>query len=359
MASDVDLIEIGGHKMRPDNAVPGMLVFRDTKAENIIKRGYGPADIEGVHTEAKMLRLMEDTGFTPKLYEEHDDYIVQEDLGEQEEMKEVHDGELFRRESARFLMILREKRIRHGDLTGANLFIRNDRPIFIDWQQSSLFDEDDPYEKRSLTDSYFFWRTIQSFPSKLHPTPDTPRVIRRWMACLGSMGGFGKKKSMPEGNVVGKTLLDLGCFQGDFSALAAAEGMIPTGVDMGGFRTGEDSIAIAIETWKGKAGAFNKINIMDWKDFEYDAVLMFSTWAYIYNEYGQDTAYGLISRIMDQCGVLFFETQLAGDGPGQDYLVTDDDVGNMLGQFGIPNPIGTFHVAGRPANRTVWQVKPK
>lgn len=345
-------VEIGGHKMRPDNAEPGMLVFRDEE-RGIIKRGYGPADIEGVHTEAKMLRIMEGTGFTPKLYEEGDDYIVQEDLGKQ--VYDIHDGELLRRESARFLMTIREKRIRHGDLTGANLFIKNDRPIFIDWQQSSFFDDPDPYEKRSLTDSYFFWRTMQSFPSKLHPTPDTPRVIRRWMAVSGALGGFAKRKGHP-GPLVGKTLLDLGCFQGDFSALAAADGMIPTGIDMGGFRTGEDSIAIAEEMWRGKAGTFQKINIMDVRNFEYDAVLMFSTWAYIYNEYGQDAAYGLIRRIMDQCGSLFFETQLAGDGPGQAYLVTDDDVGNMLGQFGVPNPIGTFHVAGRPANRTVWRV---
>lgn len=348
-------VEIGGHKMRPDNAEPGMLVFRDSE-RGIIKRAYGPADIEGVHTEARMLRLMEDTGFVPKLYEEHEDYIVQEDLGEQ--TYDVHDGELLRRESAKFLMTLREKRIRHGDLTGANLFIRNDRPIFIDWQQSSLFDEPDPYEKRSLSDSYFFWRTMQSYPSKLQATPDTPRVIRRWMAVLGSLGGFAKRKGS-DGPLVGKTLLDLGCFQGDFGALAAADGMLPMGVDMGGFRTGEDSIAIARELWEGYPGEFTKTNIIDWRNFEYDVILMFSTWAYIYNEYGQDTAYGLLRRIMDQCGTLFFETQFAGDGPGQAYLVTDDDVGNMLGQFGVPNPIGTFHVTGRPANRTVWQVKPK
>lgn len=353
---DMSEVEIGGHLMRPDNAQPGLTVFRTEKG--VLKRAYGPADIEGVQTEARMLKLMSGTGFAPELYEEGEDYILQEDLGVQAEMQSVHDGELLRRESARFLMTIRERKIRHGDLTGANVFIREDRPIFVDWQQSCLFGEPDPYEKRSLSDSYFFWRTMQSYKSKLHPTPDTPRVIRRWMACLGVMGGFGKRKGNP-GSVVGKTLLDLGCFQGDFGALAAAEGMLPMGVDQGGFRQGEDSIAIAQEMWVGTPCQFTKTNIMDWRDFEYDVVLLFSTWAYVYNDYGQDMAYGLIARILEQCGVLFFETQLEGDGPGQKYLVTDDDVGNMLGQFGIPNPIGTFHVAGRPANRTVWQVKPK
>lgn len=350
-----DEVEIGGHLMRPDNAKPGLLVFRSERG--IIKRAYGPADLIGLHNEAAMLQRMEGTGFAPKLYEEGGDYIIQEDLGVQAEMQKVDDGELLRRNSARFLMKLRELRIRHGDLTGANVFIINDRPVFVDWQQSCLFDSPDPYEKRSLSDSYFFWRTMQSYPSKLHPTPDTPRVIRRWMACLGAMGGFGKSASRPEGNVIGKTLLDLGCFQGDFCALAAAEGMIPMGVDQGGFRTGEDSIAIARELWPELL--FQKGNIIDWKGFQYDAVLLFSTWAYIYNDYGQAIAYALFEEIMSQCGSLFFETQLAGDGPGPKFLVTDDDVGNMLGQFGTPNPIGTFHVAGRPANRTVWQVKPK
>ncbi len=47
----------------------------------------------------------------------------------------------------------------------------------------------------------------------------------------------------------------------------------------------------------------------------------------------------------------------AGDGPGPKHLVTDDDVGNMLGQWGNPKPCITIPVVGRPASRTVWMVR--
>lgn len=338
---------IGGHRKQPTNDGPGLDVIRETRG--IVKRAYTEGDLIGIRNEARMLKELRGTGFAPELLEEGDDYIVQEDLGESQP---VRDGEVLRQNATRLLWTLRQHRIRHGDLTGGNIIIKGDRPIAIDFQQSHFFDEP-AQDKRKLSDSYFLWRVIQSISAELHPTPDSPRIIRRWMAVLGSLGGLTLGSPLE-----GKTLLDLGCFQGDFCAMAAAEGMLATGVDRGGFRQGEDSINLALSLWADREDVvnFEHLDILDVDSFRYDAVLLFSTWAYIHNEYGKEKAFDLLDRIVAQCGTFFFETQLAGDGPGPDFLVTDDDVGNMLGQFGTPQPLVTIPVTGRPAERTVWKV---
>ena len=194
---------------------------------------------------------------------------------------------------------------------------------------------------------------MQSFPAKLHPTPDTPRVMRRWMAVVGALGGWSYKSPL-----AGRRFIDLGCFQGDFCALAAAEGMKAVGIDMGGFQEGGDSIARGNELWEGIPVELIKMNIIDLKpeDVSAEIVIMFSTWPYIFNDYGLEKAYNLLKMIINNCDVFFFETQLAGDGPGPDHLVTDDDVANMLGTWGNPQPLITIPVVGRPASRTVWKV---
>ncbi len=347
------MVPIGGHRAS-SGVGPGVHVFRMGNGV-IRKEAHTPEDVLGLRNEARLLRILGGTGIAPKMFDEGDDWITQEDLGESES---VQDGENFRRNAAHTLWTLREHKIRHGDLTGVNVIIKDDWPRLIDFAQSNLFDEPIP-DKRKLSDSYYLWRTVSSFPSVEHPTPDTPRVIRRWLAVLGALEGL-----RPDNPLVGKTLLDLGCFQGDFCAMAAADGMVATGVDSGGFQSGENSIQRAIDLWDGmRVGTlvrgcfFYQQNIMDWTQFGYDAVFLFSTWAYILNDYGRDAAFALLDRIVKSCGVLFFETQLAGDGPGPDFLVTDDDVANMLGQFGSPQPLVTIPVAGRPASRTVWQVK--
>lgn len=338
---------LGGHRAQPLNDGPGLDVIREEGA--VVKRAHTPGDIEGIRTEARLLRALSGSGFAPELIAEETDYITEEDLGDSEP---VHDGELFRQNATRLLWTLREHGIRHGDLTGVNIIIKGDKPMAIDFQQSHLFDEPAP-DKRKLSDSYYLWRVVAGTPSELHPTADSPRVARRWLAVIGGLGGLALGNPL-----VGKRLLDLGCFQGDFCAMAAADGMVATGVDAGGFRQGENSIAKAREIWSymGDRCIFVQADIMECKGFKYDAVLLFSTWAYIVKDHGLEPAMKLLKNIVDQSGCLFFETQLAGDGPGPDFLVTDDDVGNMLGQFGVPQPLATIPVTGRPASRTVWKV---
>lgn len=331
-------IHIGGHTT-PEGS-PGLEVVREN--DRIVKRAFNPSDAEGLRREGLMLQRLAPTGYAPKLLEYEEGRIVEEDLGDGQP---IQDGEKFRRECIYLLDALHSCNVRHGDLTQPNIIVRDDRPYAIDFQQSNFYDEGPP-QKRPLSDSYFLYRWAAE-------QYDTPRVLRRWLAVLGDLGGYAPTLPLRE-----RTLLDLGCYAGDFCGLAAVEGMRAVGVDTGHFTTEIDSIAEAGKLWDKlhRIPTFRRMNIMEVEDFSFDVVLLFSTWAYICNDYGREEAFELLNRITKACGVLYFETQLAGDGPGPDFLLTEDDVANMLGQFGVPTPLATISVAGREAARTVWKV---
>ncbi len=345
---------IGGHRQPNNGESPGSLgleVYRTEKG--ILKEAHCEADIVGLANEARMLRFLEGDNVAPAVLDQGEDWLLQEDLGKNQV---VQDGEAFRRNAIRLLWTLRERNISHADLTGVNLIIRNDQPIAIDFQQSHLFTEERWPGQRTLCDAYYLWRFIAGTPSVQHPTPDTPRIARRWNNILASLTGHSWKHDL-----VGKTFIDFGCFQGDFVAMAACEGMNAHGIDQGGFRQGENSIEIARELWDYMGGPvrFTQMNIMDWPQLGLpaDVGMMFSTWPYIVQERGREAAENLLGQIIEACGVFFFETQLKGDGPGPDFLLDDADVANMLGQWGKVEDICTISVTGRPASRTVWRVE--
>jgi predicted Ser/Thr protein kinase len=341
---------IGGHE--------GLIVRRTS--EGIRKIASGPnleVNLQGLMNEARMLRLMEGTGFAPRLYAVGDDWILQEDVGETLQQGAdtnrtiVIDSERFRRNCARLLLALRDREIRHGDITAPNIAIgRNDQPIALDWQESHLFHEPRK-SKHFSSDSFLLWRTASSAPSQIYPTPDTPRIIRRWSLVRDDLGG-----GSGTDNLKGKTLLDLGCFMGDFCGMAIADGMRAIGVDRGGFNTDvPDSITEARKLWDSRA-QFLKGDILDLDSYEADAVLLFSTWSYIIQEYGQERADDLLGLIVAEASVLYFEMQLYGDGPGPAWATCDDDVHNHLSRFGKVVALGSFPVTGRPATRTIWRV---
>ena len=304
-----------------------------------------------------MLRLMDDSGYTPMVTLEGSNGIEQEDMGDTEPPT---DGELFRRNCIKMLATIRARGLRHGDLIGSNIITRENHPYAIDWQEGHLLTEPAP-QKQPWSDSHLVMRHIAG-TANVDGQMDTPRVARRWDAVLGALGAT-TDFTLP---LKGKTFLDLGCFQGDFVALAAAEGMVAHGIDQGGFRSGENSIEIGDAIWNDLqfgevwlhlgniVGGKSPIPIDGW-----NVVMMFSTWPYIINDFGWDTAVKVLSAIIKYNGVLFFETQLAGDGPGPAALKTDDDVAQLLRSLGATtvSPIGTFPVTGRTASRTVWEVR--
>lgn len=316
-------------------------------------------NVAALLNERQCLEAMDGSGFTPMLTSEgpgYPDYIEQEDLGDTETPTDM---EAWRRNCVKMLAEIRARGLRHGDLIGSNIITRGNHPHAIDWQEGHLLTEPAP-QKQPWSDSALLMRHIAGTYGP-DGQLDTPRVARRWGAVLKALGAD-RDFTLP---LKGKSFLDLGCFQGDFVALAAAEGMIATGVDQGGFRPGENSIEIGRKLWaEFPFGGINLVNLNvatqspnQWADW--DVVMMFSTWPYIVQDFGWERACDVLKWIIANNGVLFFETQLHGDGPGPELLRNDADVVSMLHRLGASGvkELGTFPVTGRPASRTVWEVR--
>jgi len=341
---------LGGHDgLRVYRTDKGILKSLNHDTEKAVE--WHDMNMKGLHNEARFLLLLEGCGYTPKLLEEGDDYILQEDVGDRNVPTSIQE---LMRHCCRMLNLFREKRVRHIDLTWVNVIARDNHPWAVDWQQSRMCDEVANTEERNETDTAVVWRWMIEIKDN-RGVPDEARIIRRWYNVLGGLGALTLRLSPLEG----KTFLDLGCFQGDHVAMARCEGMEAEGVDYGGFRSGEDSIEIAESLWKGMGCKFTKADIMDLPGnyFVRDVVTMFSTWPYIVANHGREKAEGLLTDILWHCGSFFFETQLYGDGPGPEFLKADSDVEKLLRDCGAKEvkPLITIPVYGRPASRTVWE----
>jgi hypothetical protein len=232
---------IGGHLLQ-DKSGPAMHVHRVERGggTQILKAPFTQEDADALGNEFDKLLVLEGSGFTPKAIAKHaDGSTLQEDLGVTDE--HPHDGEKFRRNMIQLLWTLRKHGIRHGDLTSANILLQDDWPWAIDFAEAHFIGEKAP-QKSPMTDTHLVLRTLKDWPDDTG-VADTPRVARRWGAVMRHAAGA-HNLALP---LRGKKLLDLGCFQGDFVALAACEGMAAYGVDAGGFRTGGNSIAEGLE----------------------------------------------------------------------------------------------------------------
>ena len=76
-----------------------------------------------IHNVAEKLRILKDSGFTPKLLKEKANSIWMEDLGESDGFEgwNISEWEDWRRKLVKCHIKLRQKRIRHGDLNGNNI----------------------------------------------------------------------------------------------------------------------------------------------------------------------------------------------------------------------------------------------
>ncbi len=52
------LLEIGGHQQRPDNAVPGVIVYRDVGNNAVVKQAYNDADADALRNEMRFLHAL-------------------------------------------------------------------------------------------------------------------------------------------------------------------------------------------------------------------------------------------------------------------------------------------------------------
>ena len=200
---------------------------------------------KAIHNAAEKMKILDGSGFTPRLIQERRQSILQEDIGNKDdegtEGWTVEDWIDFRRAVIRCLITLRHHHIRNGDLNGnSNVWIRNKKPFIIDWWDSHFTWEDHNKGDPGMTDAYWLTANFNRWDKDINLC-DANRCSRRWGAIHGALiGTF--DCSLP---MEGKTLLDVGCFQGDFAAWAAAENMKVTGIDTGDFSREENTIDTA------------------------------------------------------------------------------------------------------------------
>ena len=311
----------------------------------IVKVAHTKAGRAELRNEARFLMALQETPFAPERRSRwvEDKSLIMEDIGEDEP---VQDEVAFLRRCIALLHAFRERGIRHGDLTAKNLIVRGDYPVALDFGQSRFMDEDSP-DKRPKPDAYYFWRAIR----EKHPGMCT---VDRWIAVRGALGG---DEDGAWDFLAGRNVLDLGSHAGEMVAMAAAEGARAVGVDRDA-----DVVGQARDLWGGFGAdaigcQFLCADIVGYEPEAADIVFLFSTWAYMVKEHGREAAEETLALLIARSQVLFFETQLRGDGPGPDFLQSHADVGALLNRYGEAERLAMIPVIGRGAYRSVWSVR--
>jgi hypothetical protein len=256
---------------------------------------HSPIEEKFIVNGARFLSKMAGTGFVPKAQFDDGGLLI-ENLGKSEK---VWDEIAFRRNCARLLIALNVLNIAHGDLTSKNIVVKDNSPVVLDWWQAKDLDDPTPNKRREC-DAYHLWRAAEEL------SPDTSRHIRKWLAIRE--------------RVMGGSILDLGCAEGDYLLFAAAECERHPDAGLWAVDKNMEAIANAGEVCEGLDVRFRACDITDVVDFMHDTVFLMSTWAYIVSRWGTSRARVLLKNITEQGGQLIFETQLYGDGPGPNFL---------------------------------------
>ena len=307
----------------------------DVRGEYLIKTAV--TEIEGrfLRNEFRLLNgHMQWSGFTPQVSNITVDrdkvVLVEEYLGPSQA---ITDEIVFRRNCARLLGALRHRGVVHGDLTSKNIVVRHNAPYAVDFHQSRLVDEPGP-DKRPVGDGYHLWAAAEQL------SPDTSRHIRKWRAIRP--------------HIDDALVVDYGCAEGDYCLFASVDSNVTSFV-------GFDRDGVAVDVARSLLGAgsgavFHKANLSRIEPVWGGTAFFMSVYAHMVRDIGRSGTENFLSRVLASSGKLFFETQLAGDGPGPDYFQMDSDVKVFLERFGTVKALATIPVHGRSAARTVWMV---
>lgn len=336
---------------------PGLMTWRTPKGIlQVLDSKHGEElfniNFKGIHNCATMLRLLDGSGFTPKLIQENNYSILMEDLGGSEGVIDwtPDDWQNLRRALVKILITFRQKGIRHGDLNGNNIIIKDKKPYIIDFQETHYLDQPPP-QRLPIPDTYWIYSTIINWINDANYS-DPYRVLRRWALIYNDLNDNKYRLDFPWKN---KGLLDMGCFQGDFSALAAAEYFKVVGIDPGGFRSGENSIQIALNLWSDIPNlSFGQFDIAEWGNFKYDVILFMDTFPYVVGAHGKEKAIELLNQMVRESKRVYFEVQMWGDQSGVEWLKTEEDIFNLCPNARFTKlgntPIGNIE-------RTLWRLE--
>ena len=286
---------------------------------------------EEIANALRFYRAFDGWSVTPKLL--LDDPLCTQYI-QQEAVTNEH---TFYRSVAHIVWSLREREVRHGDATSANILVQNNCAYLIDWQEAAFIGEGKE-PKRPEPDAHHLWHAAVGL------SPDTTRRARRWTAIRERLGNV----------VTWGTLIDAGCHQGDFCFYATAEGMTTFGVD-------RQFSSLDMESfWPTGLPFFYQREELPYyhlPESRVQAVLLLSVFPYLVQDYGWKLATETCERYLHSSKVLFFETQLYGDGPGPKLFQTDDDVYAYLSALAKVEKVVTIEVAGRSQSRTVWEMR--
>ena len=315
----------------------GMLVYRD--GNTVVKQASDDENHRGLVQASRFLHKLADTPFVPKLLGLTSTRLVMEYIEE----TPITDTEQARRYATQALLTFRKRGIIHGDATSVNVVWRNNIPVFVDFDQSNFAISEARPQKRPKPDIEHL------MPVLIEKVGDPSRVVRRYQALRDHMAYYHEWG----------TFADLGCHALDMGALAAVDGMTVTGVD--NCQIHSDSLDQAWNLWGHYFSPMlwkqSIVNYVNEAMKHTNVAALFSTWPYIYADYGPSTALNILKKLIDKTDILFVEIQLFGDGPGPRFLKTEDDTYNLLRDAGGNRieKVVTIPVGGRDAERTIWK----
>lgn len=114
-------------------------------------------------TELAFLNVLEKTGYVPgDVRQEGIELISMEYI----EPEHVTNEKLFMAHLPLVIGVLRDRGIRHGDLTEYSVRVKDNRPILVDFSESRWMNDPAP-DKRPEGDSYWLERTMRELCKKI------------------------------------------------------------------------------------------------------------------------------------------------------------------------------------------------
>ena len=103
------------------------------------------------------LNILRDTGFVPDTVRVNEETVQMESIT----TEPITDEYLFREQCHIFLKIIKDKGLRHGDLTPPHVLVVKNRPVVIDWAESRTYDDPRP-DKRREGDEHWMGETCEA-----------------------------------------------------------------------------------------------------------------------------------------------------------------------------------------------------
>jgi hypothetical protein len=266
------------------------------------------------------------TDYVPAVERVGVEIIRTSDLGP---TQSVTNPELYLSHTRDVLRTLRQAGIRHGDLTEQSVLCRENRPWLVDFAESRLVGDPRP-DKRPEGDVHWLHKTMRQQAVRNERSPEIWQAIKTRV------------------DFAGKTVLDVGCGDGDMLLYAHNAGAASVvGIDKDPIKARTTALRVgAIVTPRVTVQA--AILGMYEPAIRYDIVLCLSVLPYVSN---------MGEALMKLCSLArtaIIECQYAGDGPG---VVTDD--GEMLEKLTYAgwtevSKIGQTHVQDRDKYRSIW-----